>query len=149
MLILLDDAARVLIIQLVRADGDELRQSRRRKATLREPQTRIVDRPISSDERSEADAARGVALGEAVHDDRELLSVRQLERADRAAAVVDKLAIDLIGDEKEPVIAAKCGDRFELIAAVDRSGRIVRIADDHDTRSRSERALPHLPLRQM
>src|SRR5205814_4495834 len=65
------------------------------------------------------------------------------------AAVVDELAIDLVGDEEEAVVAAEVGDRVELRARVDRAGRVVRIAEDDDAGPRRERAFEDRPRREV
>src|ERR1051326_1902932 len=99
--------------------------------------------------RSEADAAGGVALRQRVDDDHEVLGVVERERADRLAAVVDELAIDLVADEEEAVVAAESGDRVERRARVDGAGRVARIAEDDDARARRQRFFEDVPRREV
>ena len=72
------------------------------------------------------------------------LRIEALERqgADGAPAVVDELAVDLVGDQEEVVVAAERGDHLELLPAVDGAGGVVRVAEDDETRLRRDRAVP-------
>ena len=47
------------------------------------------------------------------------------------------------------MIAAEPGQHLQLVARVDRAGRIVRIADDDDSRTRRERIFPDVARRKM
>src|SRR5207302_1527252 len=73
----------------------------------------------------------------------------KLERTDCAFSVVDEFAIDLVGNQKETVIAAETGNDIELFTRVDSPGRIVRIADEDDSCARRHHAFPHFAWRQM
>ena len=144
-----DDVAGVRLAEGVDSDGDELRQSGRREPALRHPIARVIHLGISRDEGAEADSARAVAFGETVDDNHELFRPFQLQRADRLSTVVHELAIDLVRDEEESMLAAEVGDHVQLFAAVDGAGRIVGIAENHQTRAGRQRAVPHLTLGQM
>ncbi|OQC34863.1 MAG: hypothetical protein BWX64_02707 [Acidobacteria bacterium ADurb.Bin051] len=70
-----------------------------------------------------------------------LLEAGERERARHLAAVVDELAVDLVGDQEETVLAAERPDRLELGAGVDGAGRVVRVAEDHGPGARGPRPL--------
>ena len=64
-------------------------------------------------------------------------------------AIQHELAVDLIGNEEQAVIAAETGDHLQLVALINRSGRIVRIADDDHAGALGEGALPNFARREM
>jgi hypothetical protein len=91
-----------------------------------------VDVRVARGERSEADAAGAVPLRERVDDDDEILVAFERQGRDRLPPVVDELAVDLVADEEEAVVAAERRDREDLLAGVDRPGRVVRVAEDDE-----------------
>ena len=97
---------------------------------------------VARDEGTEPDAAGREALRERVDDDDLVLESREREGADGLAAVVEKLPVDLVGDEEEAVVAAELRRAHDLLLRVDGPGRIVRIAEEDETGLRRQRLLP-------
>ena len=106
-LVLLDDGGEIFLAELDCAARDELRESGRRETTLGHAQRRLVDLGVPRRQRAQPDAAGAVAFREAVDEDDVVLETGQRERRDRLGAVVNELAVDLVGDEEEAVVAAE------------------------------------------
>jgi hypothetical protein len=93
---------------------------------------------------SEANAAGAVALGQAVDDDGHVFGVLQLQRAHGPPPVVDELAVNLVGDQEQPVLPAERRHHRQLFGRVDGAGRVVGVADDHEACPPSECELERL-----
>ena len=108
-----------------------------------------MDLAVPRRQAAEADAAGAVALGEAVDDDADLVASREREDARGALAVVDELAVHLVGHQEEAVLAAEAGHRLELVPPIDGAGRVAGVAQQHQPRAGRERPRPLLDLWQV
>lgn len=106
-----------------------------REARLAELHHRVAQLAVLGDERTDADAALGVALREGVNQYDVLLNAIQMAGRDVGRPRVDELAVDLVREEEEVVALHQVADAVHLLARVEVSGGVVGVANQDAARA--------------
>ncbi len=99
----------------------------------------VPDRLRVADDRGAAPAGHVVALRQREHLDADLLGARGLEERRRHVTVVGRLAVGVVVHGQDLVAAGELDRLFEQAGRDDRSGRVVRIVEEHQPRPFSSR----------
>jgi hypothetical protein len=108
---------------------------------LPETQQRVHEVVVPRHDVADAHPAQRVALADRIHHDDEVVHAGEGERRVVRGPVVDELAVDLVGDQVEPAVAADRGEQRHLLVRVHGAGRVVRRADEDRARLVRQRGL--------